>query len=94
MSAMKIDFPDELPQYCEPDLVLMFPASIDGKRVVCAITVEALEDHFGARSMRAEDAVQAFLHHRPRIEQAARAMLEEVGGAPVVLHSGFFRFFN
>lgn len=89
---MQISFPTCVPEYCARDLVLAFPALVDDQAVQCAITAEALEDHFGARSLREEDLVNAFLAHRFQIEQAARRLLDEVGPKPVLLHSGFFRF--
>ncbi|KVT61887.1 DUF1488 domain-containing protein [Burkholderia ubonensis] len=89
---MQISFPAEKPAYCAPDLILAFPALVEGGRVQCAITAEALEDHFGAASPREQDLADAFVRNRPVIESAARRMLEEVGGRPVLLHSGFFRF--
>ncbi len=89
---MQIRFPDEPPHYNGPELMLTFPALVDGKRVDCSITAEALEDHFGARSPREEDALHAFGAHRRKIEEAARALLIELGDKPVVLHSGYFRF--
>jgi hypothetical protein len=36
--------------------------------------------------------VDAFVAHRVEIELAAQRLLNEVGGKPVVLHSGYFRF--
>jgi Protein of unknown function (DUF1488) len=89
---MHIHFPDDPPQYSGPDLVLTFPALVDGKRVSCSITAEALEDHFGAESSREEDALRAFNCHRHKIEHAARKLLQELGSKPVILHSGYFRF--
>jgi hypothetical protein len=89
---MHITFPRERPEYCGRDLVLAFPAMVDGERVRCAITAEALEDHFSAASLREEDLTGAFDAHRKAIEHAARRMLDEVGGKPILLHSGFFRF--
>jgi hypothetical protein len=90
--TMHISFPSCMPEYCARDLVLAFPALVDDRPVQCAITAEALEDHFGARSLREDDLVQAFLAHRYQIEQAAKRLLDEVGAKPVLLHSGFFRF--
>ncbi|KVD97486.1 hypothetical protein WI90_31115 [Burkholderia ubonensis] len=89
---MQISFPAEKPEYCAPDLVLAFPAIVEGGRVQCAITAEALEDHLGAASPREQDLADAFARNRPVIESAARRMLKEVGGRPILLHSGFFRF--
>lgn len=91
---MQISFPAEPPEYCGRDLVLAFPALVDGELVQCAITAEALEDHFGAESLREEDVLRAFEMHRYAIEKAAREMLQELGKKPVLLHSGFFRFYD
>jgi hypothetical protein len=90
--TMHISFPSSMPEYCARDLVLAFPALVDDQPVQCAITAEALEDHFGARSLREDDLVDAFLEHRFQIELAAQRLLSEVGAKPVLLHSGFFRF--
>ncbi|HVW49355.1 MAG TPA: DUF1488 domain-containing protein [Trinickia sp.] len=92
MKIMHIHFPQDPPQYCGPELVLTFPAVVDGERVTCSITAEALEDHFGAQSLREEDTLRAFTHHRDKIEHAARKLLHELGNKPVRLHSGYFRF--
>jgi hypothetical protein len=73
-------------------LRLTFPALVDGERVECCITAEALEDHFGARSPREEDTLHAFTRHRAKIEDAARELLQTLGKKPVILHSGYFRF--
>jgi hypothetical protein len=89
---MNIHFPQERPEYCARDLVVVFPAEVDGARVQCAITAEALEDHFGAPSLREDDLIGAFDAHRLPIEEAARNLLNEVGPKPVMMHSGYFRF--
>lgn len=89
---MQITFPQEPAEYCGRDLVLAFPALVDGERVQCAITAEALEDHFGAASLREEDVLKAFESHRHEIEKAAHELLSELGKKPVLLHSGYFRF--
>ncbi|MEM5343634.1 DUF1488 domain-containing protein [Paraburkholderia azotifigens] len=89
---MQISFPSCRPDYCARDLVLTFPARVDHQTVQCAITAEALEDHFDARSLREEDLIDAFTAHRRDIEIAARRMLTEIGGNPILLHSGYFRF--
>ncbi|KWO48001.1 hypothetical protein WT97_07460 [Burkholderia sp. MSMB1459WGS] len=89
---MQISFPSEPPTYCGVDPALRFFALVDGHRVQCAITAAALEDHFRAVSPREQDLVDAFVRHRPVIERAARCLLEEMGGRPVLIHSGYFRF--
>jgi hypothetical protein len=91
---MHVSFPQEAPEYCGRDLVLAFPALVDGERIQCAITAEALEDHFGAASLREADVVAAFETNRRAIEKAALQLLKEIGNKPVLLHSGFFRFVN
>lgn len=91
---MQISFPPETPQYSGRDLVLTFPAVVDDTYVECTITAEALEDHFGAASPREEDLVRAFDANRPAIERAARTLLGELGAKPVLLHSGYFRFYE
>ncbi|MFM0472371.1 DUF1488 family protein [Paraburkholderia strydomiana] len=89
---MKIHFPDECPEYCARDYVVAFPAEVDGTRVQCAVSAEALEDHFGAASLREEDLLAAFKLNRRRIEHAASNLLHEMGAKPVLMHSGYFRF--
>jgi hypothetical protein len=89
---MQIIFPKEEPEYSGPDLTLAFPAMIDGKRVECTITAAALEDHFGAASPRAEDMLDAFDHHRDRIEAVARRLLKDTRAQCLVLRSGYVRF--
>jgi hypothetical protein len=92
--AMKIYFSEERPEYCARDLVTAFPAGVDGAHVQCAITAEALEDHFGAASLREDDLIAAFNSNRHPIEHAARRLLNEIGAKPVLMHSGFFRFYE
>ncbi len=90
---MQITFPKEIPAYSGPDLTLAFPALVDGERVECTITAEALEDHFGAASPRFEDMLGAFDAHRPRIEAAARRLLSETNAQCLELRSGYVRFY-
>ncbi|MGN4074995.1 DUF1488 family protein, partial [Burkholderia gladioli] len=47
-----------------------------------------------AASARESDLVDAFQRHRETIEDAARRLLQEIGGRPVLLHSGYFRFYE
>jgi hypothetical protein len=89
---MQISFPPDPPEYCGRDLVVAFSALVDENCVQCAITAEALEDHFGAASLVEQDLLSAFSAHRQEIEGKARQMLAEIGGRPVLLHSGHFRF--
>jgi hypothetical protein len=92
-NPMQITFPKEIPEYSGRELTLAFPALVDGERVECTITAEALEDHFGAASPRFEDMLGAFDAHRPRIEAAARRLLSETNAQCAVLRSGYVRFY-
>jgi hypothetical protein len=89
---MQIVFPKEVPEYSGRELTLAFPAMVDGERVECTITAEALEDHFGAASPRAEDMLHAFDRHRDRIEAVARRLLSDTRAQCLVLRSGYVRF--
>jgi len=80
------------PTYCAAGPALQCRASVDGASATYAVTAEALEDHFGARSCRSEDLVLAFSGHRSDIEAVARTMFEMTGARQVTLHSGHFRF--
>ncbi|RQH05514.1 DUF1488 domain-containing protein [Paraburkholderia dinghuensis] len=89
---MQIIFPKVVPEYSGGELTLAFPAMVDGQRVECTITAEALEDHFGAASPRAEDMLHAFDSHRERIEAVARRLLSDTRAQCLVLRSGYVRF--
>lgn len=87
---MNIRFLSDTPVYRDSNLTVVFAALVDGARVPCAISVEALEDHFGARAPSRDASMQAFDAGRTRIEQVARAHLELGNGTPVLLKSGHF----
>jgi hypothetical protein len=92
--VMKISFPRTAPGFDSESFTLVFPAEVDSTRIECGITAEALEDHFGARSISEPDLVKAFRAHRGVIEEAAVVLIEAAHGAPVVLHSGVFRVYG
>ncbi|HTH61487.1 MAG TPA: DUF1488 domain-containing protein [Paraburkholderia sp.] len=87
---MKIHFPADAPLYRDANLTVVFAALVDGERVPCAISVEALEDHFGAHAASRDAWIDAFDAGRSRIEAVARAHLELSNGSPVLLKSGHF----
>ncbi|WJF92133.1 DUF1488 domain-containing protein [Paraburkholderia bonniea] len=91
---MQILFLNESPEYSGRELTLAFHAMVDGERVQCEITAEALEDHFGAASPRAEDMLGAFDQHRTRIEAATRRLLSETRAQCLLLRSGYVRFYE
>ncbi|AMM13756.1 MULTISPECIES: DUF1488 family protein [Burkholderiaceae] len=87
---MNIQFPADAPAYRDTNLTVVFPALVDGERVPCAISVEALEDHFGVKSFDSNGWISAFHAARPKIEAVAREHLSITQGAPVLLKSGHF----
>jgi hypothetical protein len=87
---MDIRFLSDVPLYHDSNLTVVFAAVVDGARVPCSISVEALEDHFGALSASRDASMQAFDAGRRRIEQVARTHLELSNGTPVLLKSGHF----
>ena len=65
---MEIRFSPDAPLYRDANLTVVFAAFVDGERVPCAISVEALEDHFGARAADCDAWIRAFDSGRSRIE--------------------------
>jgi hypothetical protein len=53
--------------------VVVFSAEALGSPVECAVTREALEDHFGADSLGKEAIIEAFRNNRSKIERLLRA---------------------
>jgi hypothetical protein len=90
-STMHIKFADNPPIYDGDDLALHFTALVDAQPVVCSISAEALEDHFGAPSAREEHLLGAFEQGRARIFSVCAEALDSNGGKGVVLRSGLFR---
>ncbi|HVE07971.1 MAG TPA: DUF1488 domain-containing protein [Paraburkholderia sp.] len=90
-SVMHITFSDEAPVFDGANLAVRFAAQVDGETVDCAISAEALEDHFGARSPLEEDLLRAFRRGRARIRSVCAEALDQNRGAAVLLHSGLFR---
>jgi hypothetical protein len=54
--------------------VVAFPALVNGKRVECAISYQALRNHFDAGY---EDPLPAFTMHRQRIEHLAAQFIRQ-----------------
>ncbi|KVL23274.1 DUF1488 domain-containing protein [Burkholderia sp. MSMB1826] len=89
-SARPVTLADEPPAFDGAALQLRFVVDVAGVPQTCAITVEALEDHFGAQSALEADLRDAFERGRARIEAACADVLAS-GDHDVVLHSGYFR---
>ncbi|MBB5446600.1 hypothetical protein HDG38_005236 [Paraburkholderia sp. WSM4177] len=88
---MHITFPDDEAAFDGANLTVRFLARVDGEPVVCAITAEALEDHFGAESALEAALMSAFDRGRQRIRSVCAEALDQNNGEGVVLHSGLFR---
>lgn len=88
---MRIEFPAGQREWNGGELTVDFAAKIDGAPVVCSISVEALQDHFGAASTFEEDVLTAFDSGAKRIHSLCRRALEGTDGDPVVLRSGLIR---
>ena len=86
-----IGFPDKIERY-DPDRdVILFPGRTAEGEIICAVSGEALEDHFGARGTSQRARLAAFRANRGEIEATARHKLEsgrrEPGGS-VIIRSG------
>ncbi|WP_144109173.1 DUF1488 domain-containing protein [Paraburkholderia sp. BCC1886] len=90
-SLMQITFTDDQPAFDGSNLTVRFMARVDGEAVVCAITAEALEDHFGADSALEDTLMSAFDKGRHRIRSVCAEALDQNEGEGVLLHSGLFR---
>ncbi|TAM51270.1 MAG: DUF1488 domain-containing protein [Paraburkholderia sp.] len=88
---MRVIFSDDAPMFDGAQMVVRFVAIVDGVPVSCAITAEALEDHFGADSTLEAQLLRAFAQGRERIHEVCKRTIEQSGGAAVVLRSGLFR---
>lgn len=88
---MKISFPHQSPRFDGAALTVAFDALVDGQPRDCAVSAEALQDHFDAASPLEDELVAAFKRHRKKIEQACREALHDSDGQAVKLTSGFFR---
>ena len=88
---MHVTFREDLPVFDGAQMVVRFIAMVDGVPLSCAITAEALEDHFGASSTLEAELLRAFTEGRHRIHDVCKRAIKDSGGAAVVLRSGLFR---
>ena len=65
-------FTDAPPHYNFSHGTVMFEAQAGRERVLCAISREALEDHFGADGLTKEGRLDVFRKHRREIQEMAR----------------------
>ncbi len=69
-SVPSISFPSE--QQVD-EFGILFPALVDGRRVVCRLTYEQLQDEFGKDS----DIIKIFLANRSAIESRAATIISQ-----------------
>lgn len=67
-----IEFPEKIERYDSSRDVVLFAARTREGEVDCAISGEALDDHFGAKGASQRARLAVFREHRPTIEKAAR----------------------
>ena len=89
---MDIFFPDEDPAFSGSPPEVRFTVLVDGARVTCAVSAEALSDHFDADGLFEDAMLASFRAGRNKIFSVCRAALERSAGHPVILRSGIFRF--
>ncbi|MCG8594699.1 MAG: DUF1488 family protein [Kiloniellales bacterium] len=82
--GLDLTFVDRKPRYDFDLEIVAFSGRAGGRRVDCAISLEALEDHFGAAGHERTNALKAFRSNRSVIESLAQAKylnepVEEVG---------------
>jgi len=70
--GLDLRFADAPPRYDFDRDTVAFPGEAEGERVLCAISREALEDHFGADGQTKEQRVETFRRNRQEIERMAR----------------------
>lgn len=73
LPGIDLNFDSAPPRYDVSRDVVAFAGRALGRQVSCAISREALDDHFGTDGLDKEGRVQAFLRSRSKIEQIARA---------------------
>jgi hypothetical protein len=69
---MAVSFPS-LETWEDGRNVVSFPADEDERRIQCAITLEAIQERFGA--LNKLDALEGFRNHRGRIERVAERLI-------------------
>jgi len=70
--GLNLRFADAPPRYDFDRDTVVFPGEAEGERVLCAISREALDDHFGADGQTKEQRVETFRRNRQEIERMAR----------------------
>jgi hypothetical protein len=72
LPGLDLTFNNPPPRYDFGRDIIAFTGQAFGQPVACAISREALDDHFGTDGLDKDGRVQAFLKNRSKIEQLAR----------------------
>jgi hypothetical protein len=70
--GLDLTFNEPPPTYDFRRDIVTFRGETSGGHVQCAISREALDDHFGADALRADEKIDRFLKNRSKIEAMAR----------------------
>jgi hypothetical protein len=73
LPGVDLTFNNPIPRYDFGRDIVVFEGQALGQSVACAISREALDDHFGTDGLDNDGRVQAFLKNRSKIEKMARS---------------------
>jgi hypothetical protein len=77
LPGLDLHFSDAPPRYDFSHETVTFEAQAGHERVLCAISREALEDHFGADGLTREGRLDVFRKHRKEIQEMARLIYRD-----------------
>lgn len=72
VAGLDLTFNNSPPHYDFRRDIVAFAGDAQGERVICAISREALDDHFGADGLGQQGRIDSFKKHRSKIELLAR----------------------
>ncbi len=88
---MDIHFIPDAPGYRDTNLTVEFAALVDGRRVPCAISVEALEDHFDVETYDRAVWINAFARAAPASRPWRANICLSPTACPSCSRAGIFR---
>ena len=71
---MTLQFDDRDPVWNGARMTVHFLAHSNSTRVVCAVSIEALQDHFGVQGFDGDEAVPAAIANKSTIESVAQQL--------------------
>ncbi|WP_321866804.1 DUF1488 family protein [Paraburkholderia tropica] len=75
-TTLLINFPSG-PAFWTTNRTIAFAAFVDGVEVICELSLEAIEEHFGASRSRRDSMIAAFDRHCSRIEAVAQRVIPQ-----------------